>query len=114
MDKIVKRIEVITKPDNIKVSVEAVFSVFDNGDQYCVLHVGNPSEECYLYFAPFYQRGKFGGDMHFLSKYCGDHRFTVGGNTTLHGYSDEDAEMLLDLLIEEFINSVWYSKRKFW
>lgn len=94
-----------TKPDGIRVKVSVEFDEFVCGrDQYCVLNVDNPEVECRLYFMPGLH------DYHLKMKYAGDHRLVIGGNTTLHGYSEADGRELAELMIEEFLNSVEYRK----
>ena len=95
-----------TKPNGVKVKVSVEFNEYDCGRvQYCVLNVDNPEEKCELRFMPFLH------DYHLKAKYLGDRRIVIGANTTLHGYSVDDGRELAELMIEEFLDSVYYYRK---
>ena len=104
MKTVIKNTMVTTKPSNIQVHVLVTFCQYHStDDQYVLMEVDNPREECRITFNPNYKIG-------YSPKYLGDKRLYKGGNDTLHGYTLAEVCQLADLMVDEFIENVHYQR----
>lgn len=110
MKEVLKQVVIKTQPSNVEVPVQIVFHHWDDEDmQFVTAQVDNPLQDCKVGYTTFPDMLGLGKNCH-DTKYLGDHRMSFGGNTTLHGVTKEDAEVLGDLMIEAIKDLLYYRK----